>query len=57
MVKHQHPCRAASLLFARLYAGAYADPSGLSSGGLTAFADGLKEEDPRTNYGGLTPTD
>jgi hypothetical protein len=57
MSKHQPACRADSLLFARLYAGAYADPFGLSSGGLTAFADGLEKEDPGTNHGGLTPTD
>jgi hypothetical protein len=57
MLKHQHPCRADSLLFARLYAGAYEDPFGLSSGGLTTFTDGFKEEDPGMNHGGLTPTD
>jgi hypothetical protein len=57
MLKHQHPCRADSLLFARLNAGAYADLVGLSSGRLTAFADGLEEEDPRANHGDLTPSD
>jgi hypothetical protein len=43
MLKHQHPYRADSLFFVRLHAEAYADPFGLSSGGLSAFVDGFKE--------------
>jgi hypothetical protein len=57
MLRHQHPCRAGSVLAVRLDAGAYADLAGLSSGWLTVFADSLQEEDPRTNHGDLTPTD
>jgi hypothetical protein len=57
VLKHQHPYRADSLFFARLHEGAYADPFGLSSVGLSAFVAGFKEEDPGTNHGGLTPTD
>jgi hypothetical protein len=57
MLRHQHPYRADSFFFARLYAGAYADPVGLSSDWLTAFAEGLKEDDPRMHHGDLTPTD
>lgn len=57
MLRHQPPCRAGSLLAARLDAGAYEDLVGLSSGRLTAFTDGLKEDDPITNHGDLTPID
>ncbi|MFY9706391.1 MAG: hypothetical protein WBV95_06670 [Desulfobacterales bacterium] len=57
MLRHQHLCRTGSLLAERLDAGAYADLVCLSSGRLTAFADGLEEEDPSMNHGDLTPTD
>jgi len=56
MLRHQHRCRSGSLLAERLDAGAYADLVCLSSGRLTAFADGLIEDDPRTNHADLTPT-
>jgi hypothetical protein len=56
MLRRQHLCRSGSLLAERLDAGAYADLVCLSSGRLTAFADGLKEDDPRTYHGDLTPT-
>jgi hypothetical protein len=57
MVTHQHSCRAANRQIARLYAGAYADPFGLSSGGVTDLSDGRKAEDLRALHGGLTPFD
>jgi hypothetical protein len=57
MLRHQHLCRTGSRLAERFDAGAYADLAWLSSGRLTAFADGLEEEDPSTNHGDLTPTD
>jgi hypothetical protein len=56
-LRQQHPFRADSLLAARLDAGAYADLVGLSSGRLTALADGSKEDDQRRKHDDLTPTD